>query len=41
MEDEVEKNVAEPMRQMMNILSLLGLNTSEMGVISTTDSHAR
>ena len=41
MEDEVEKNVAEPMRQMVQIVSLLVLNTSELGVISTTDSHAR
>lgn len=40
MEDEVEENVAEPMRQMVQILSLLELDTSELAVISTTDSHA-
>ena len=40
MKDEVEENVAESMRQMVQILSLLELDTSELGVISTTYSHA-
>ena len=34
MEDEVEKNVAEPMRQVVQILSLLESGTSELQILT-------
>lgn len=39
MEDEVEKNVAEPMRQVVQILSLLEMDTSELQILTQDKKH--